>query len=308
MTICVAALTYKRPECLGRLLAAFECLEMPDDASVSILIVDNDPVRTAYDAVESAKCRYPALDIRYVVEVEPGIPAGRNRALDESLSLGADVLCFVDDDAWPDPLWLNSLIACYRESKAHLIFGPVRLYRPGGLRSLWKRFLAASIESRSRFLERFSEKESRRGRIARSGTGNWLGDLRWIARQEVRFDLSMRYTGGSDTAFRELARKKAARMVWCPKALVFEEIEEDRLSIRYQFKRARIQGMIAARFKRKIHPVIIRHPIGRIGVGIFLIVFPVFGLASFTLGLHQLGMGVGAIQFRRAPHSKLYSR
>ena len=306
--ICVAALTYKRPEGLERLLNAFAKLRLPESSTVSFIIVDNDPECSAREVVKAASDRLTKLKIRYVMESEPGIPAGRNRALDEALAYGADLLCFTDDDAWPDPNWLISLVDCQRKSRAVLVFGPQRFYRPAGLSSLWKRFIARSLEARSRFVERFCEKQAGRGRIATSGTYNWLGDLGWLSSQNIRFDPALRYSGGSDTAFRESVRKKDGRMAWCTKAVVFEEIPESRLSVKYQLHRSRVQGINAAQFDRPVHPAILRNPLGRIMTGVGLIILPILGFASFSLGLHQLGMGIGLLQARAGARADLYPR
>jgi len=308
LTICVAVLTYKRPKCLKRLLNALACLQIPEASLVHFLIVDNDPEGSARTVVEAANAWLSMPDNRYVVEPEPGIPAARNRALDEAHASGADILCFTDDDAWPHPDWLLRLVDCHRRSGAVLVFGPQRLRRPRDLKSPWKRFIARSLEARSRFVEHFAAKQARRGWIATSGTYNWLGDLHWINSNGLRFDRAMRYSGGSDTAFRETVREKGGTLAWCPKAAVYEEVTESRLSIKYQFHRARVQGMTAADFKRPIHPAILRHPIGRIMTGVGLIILPVLGFASFSLGLHQLGMGIGMLQARSGARADLYPR
>jgi cellulose synthase/poly-beta-1,6-N-acetylglucosamine synthase-like glycosyltransferase len=44
--------------------------------------------------------------VRYVLEPQPGLDIARNRALREATE---DIVAFVDDDAMPDPRWLESL-------------------------------------------------------------------------------------------------------------------------------------------------------------------------------------------------------
>ncbi len=306
--IYIAALTFHRPEGLARLLSAFSRLERPDNAEVRFLIVDNDAAGSARPIVEAARPQFGDSRLDYVIEPEPGIPVARNRALDEAISAGAELLCFTDDDAWPHPNWLVQLVDCYRKSGAVLVFGPQRLCRPPHLKSTWTRFIAHSLEARSRFVERFAEKESRRGRIATSGTYNWLGNLNWISKKKLRFNPEMQYSGGEDSEFREAVLARNGTMAWCSRAMVFEDIPEDRLSVRYQFRRARVHGMNAENIKRLVYPALLRHPIGRILAGIGLIILPVLGFASFSLGLHQLGMGVGMLQARWGGHPDLYRR
>lgn len=308
LKICVAVLTYNRPERLERLLNAMSQLRMPEAKEVRFVVVDNDPDCSGRAVVEAANHELPGIDIHYVVENEPGIPAGRNRALDEALSSGSDLLCFTDDDAWPHPTWLLHLVECYRKSGATLVFGPQRLRRPPKLNSRWKRLIARSLEARSRFVERYSEREARKGRIATSGTYNWLGDLHWIGSRGLRFDTAMRFSGGEDSAFREAVTAKGGVLAWCPDAVIYEEVPEGRLTITYQFHRAKVQGMNAAGFERPVYPRILRHPVGRIMVGVGLMVLPVLGFASFSLGLHQLGMGIGVLKAHRGVRGHLYPR
>ena len=100
--VIVAVLTYKRPEPLRTCLSAIQNLEVPAGHTVSILVIDNDPDRSAIDAADS----WRAISLRYplhlVHEPRRGIPTARNRALDEALAVGADLLCFLDDDEYPD--------------------------------------------------------------------------------------------------------------------------------------------------------------------------------------------------------------
>lgn len=298
--IYVAALTFHRPEGLARLLSALSLQERPDDAEVRFLIVDNDAAGSARPTVDAARPRFGPARLDYVIESEPGIPMGRNCALNEAIASGGDLLCFTDDDAWPDPRWLRTLVDCYRESGAVLVFGPHFLLPLAVTESLWKRFLARSLAAKSKFIARFAAWHGRRGRIVTSGTYNCLINLKWIQHHDVEFDPSFAKGGGEDSAFREVAAGKGAKLAWSPGAVVYEELPLERISLRYQFQRSRMQGINASALNRPGRPAILRHPIGRLLVGIGLIIVPVLGTASFSLGLHMVGMAVGIFQTKRA--------
>lgn len=302
----VTALTYRRPGTLARLLEAFRTLELPD-TPVRFLIVDNDPAASARATVEAAMTGFVGRRLDYVVETEAGIPAGRNRALQEAADADAELLCFVDDDAYPASSWLRELLACRRSSGATLLFGPVRYASPAGL-SVARRLFAASLVARGRFIERYSTARARRGQIVTSGTGNWMGDVRWITRHGLRFDPARTAGGGEDAAFRERARALGAALAWCPNAIVHEPLPRGRVSVRYQFRRAVAHGRIAAQLPRRPRLVILRHPAGRIVAGIALMLVPVLGLASFSLGLHMVGMGIGASRAEDGDASGPYAR
>ena len=115
----VAVLTYLRNAYLAELLPALVEQAGPaaGRARVRILVVDNDPAGGAERTVgEAAGAARPdgaaptdtAPEIVYVHEPEPGIVAGRNRALDESAH--EHLLVFIDDDELPRPGWLAALL------------------------------------------------------------------------------------------------------------------------------------------------------------------------------------------------------
>jgi succinoglycan biosynthesis protein ExoM len=118
-TILVAMLTYKRPDDLPEAVRAV--VEQLDDidGDASLLVVDNDPEASAMPAA----ARYDPERVRFVHEPEPGIPAGRNRALDESGD--ADALVFIDDDERPEPSWLRELVTTWARTGATAVVGPV---------------------------------------------------------------------------------------------------------------------------------------------------------------------------------------
>jgi len=307
-TICVAMLTFRRPSSLRRLLSILPQLELPSGSEVRFLVVDNDPEASARATVEEARQQLPGSVLDYVVETEPGIPAARNRALREAIQGGADVLCFVDDDAWPDRRWLVKLVGCYHATDAALVFGPNYFVVPATGVSCWQRLLGRSIGARSKFVARFAAHHGKKGRVVTSGTGNWLGDLRQIQAYRLEFDPRLRENGGSDTAFREELLRKGGKVAWCADAIMYEELPADRLGLAYQFHRSRMQGINAARFRRPVRPVVLRHPLGRLVVGLGLMAVPVLGWASPTLGLHMVGMAVGILQAGRGARSRLYPR
>lgn len=293
MRITVAALTHRRPQTLGVLLDAFTRVIPPAGIELRFLVVDNDAAASARAQVTAAATRLP-LD--YVVEPQPGVAAARNRALQVAVAGRADYLCFVDDDAYPAPDWLVALDACRRERPAVLTFGPVR-FVPAPTTNPWRRFVGASIAARGRFLERYSARRARHGQTVTSGTGNWMGDVRWLADHGIGFDSSFAH-GGEDAALREAVRARGGTFAFCPHAVVFESLPVERMTVRYQFDRGRAHGRQTARLGRRPHFVLVRHPLGRLLVGLLLTVIPLLGLASFALGIHQIGMAAGLSERR----------
>jgi len=95
----VAICTRERPDDLARTLTAV-CRLSP--APREVLVVDNAPTTARTRAVAE---RFPR--VRYTVEPAKGLNRARNRALREA---GGEVVAFTDDDAVPEPAWLQGLL------------------------------------------------------------------------------------------------------------------------------------------------------------------------------------------------------
>ena len=68
-----------------------------------VIVVDNRP---SSEATRDLVARWPG--VRYAREDRPGLNAARNRALEEA---DTEVVAFTDDDAVPEPGWLDALLA-----------------------------------------------------------------------------------------------------------------------------------------------------------------------------------------------------
>lgn len=101
-TATVAVCTRDRPEDVRRCLAALVKLT---GEGQEILVVDNCP---STDATRQIVNQYQS--IRYVREDRPGLNNARNRALREAKH---EVVVFADDDAAPDPGWLEAHLRNY---------------------------------------------------------------------------------------------------------------------------------------------------------------------------------------------------
>ena len=96
LSVVVAVATFRRPDCLARVLPQLVEQAASIDVDASVLVVDNDPEGGASGFVSG----FDSSAVRYVHEPRPGISAARNRALDESAT--ADALVFIDDDEEPE--------------------------------------------------------------------------------------------------------------------------------------------------------------------------------------------------------------
>ena len=122
--IVISACTYQRPQGLKELFASLKTIKIPDDVSLSIRIIDNEPVPAAKDLVDECAKDMPC-PVHYAHEKEGGISIARNRALVEAID--DDFLVFVDDDETVHEDWLTELWECQKCNQGQFVQGPVIL-------------------------------------------------------------------------------------------------------------------------------------------------------------------------------------
>lgn len=309
LRIAIAVLTYQRPDTLAQLLQAIAVLNPVPDAKTTLLVIDNDAEQSARELVSSIELS--SIDVKYVVELSKGIPIARNRALTEAEGLGADLLCFIDDDEYPAKDWLAKIVQTQRSTGAHLVGGPVRVAPAGSSLGWWKSCINTSLACRARRKEAKVARAALAGRKYTIVTNNWLADLRWLAVRNIRFDERHLYSGGSDTAFFRTCLRNGSKVAWSSAAIVYETILPERLSLIYQYRRGMAQSTNHFHMKteeRKTGSVVVTVGIAitRAALGVVLLVLPVYGRASPVSAMRSIGWGMGRLNALRGGRSNLY--
>jgi succinoglycan biosynthesis protein ExoM len=306
--LAIAILTYRRIEYLRLLLEKAAVLELPDDVDLVFLVIDNDPHSSAREVVSAASIPWR---IEYVHEPRRGIPVARNRALQEAGKLEANLLCFIDDDEYPHQLWLKKLISTWRESGAHLVGGPVEIAPVAVGATPWQRFVNASLAARMKHKNKKTAAAAANGRRFTIVTNNWLGDLAYIADEGLVFDEALLLTGGEDTKFYADARRRGARVAWTTDAVVYESMPPERLTLRYQLRRAAMQSMQNFRFSwpsitaAAVAQTALLVPL-RLLTGTLLMVVPIYGIASPVIAVRSIGWALGRVAALFGRSSTLY--
>ena len=285
--ICVAIITYRRPEMLQRLLMSLISLKQPPEFEVRFIVIDNDPVGSSRPLI--AKFDKHFSNISYILERQPGIPAARNRAMKESFVIGADLLAFIDDDEYPACDWLYEIVQHQRCTQAVLVGGPVINVRPPNDINLWQQILIKSISAHSKYMTNIYRKGANKGKLIKLATGNWLCDIQWTNRKNIHFDENVNNGRGSDTAFLEDVIRNGGLASWCSRAHVYEIVPKERLKVRKQFQRFKTFGLTKARIQRGSSPI----QALRMIVGVGLMIFPVLGIGSYMVGLQLFAVGIG---------------
>jgi GT2 family glycosyltransferase len=114
-TISVVIATYDRPDDLRRCLRALG--EQRTEQRFEVIVVDNHP---ASGITELVAAEFPFT--RYVTEARAGLSYARNSGI--RAATGEIVAC-TDDDALPDPNWLERLVVPFARSDVMVVTGNV---------------------------------------------------------------------------------------------------------------------------------------------------------------------------------------
>jgi succinoglycan biosynthesis protein ExoM len=224
-SIAVCALTFRRAS-IRTLLEAIGRLEPPPDATVRVVVVDNDATGSAREVVTQAAATLP-WPVAYAVEPTPGIATARNRAV--ATAGDVDLVAFIDDDEVPDPRWLAALVEVQRSAGADVVTGPIV---PTYERTPPTWMVDGGFFERRRFSSGTELDWARTGNvlIARSV----LGDAPF----DPKFDLS----GGEDTHFFMRIHLAGARIVWADDAVVTDLVPAERMNLRWLVQREYRRG------------------------------------------------------------------
>jgi succinoglycan biosynthesis protein ExoM len=236
VSVCIA--TYRRPESLARLLASLSRLKLAAEPTLEILIVDNDPQRSAAATARSlGEFPHP---VRWLEDPRPNIAHARNRAVD--LAEGR-WLAFIDDDEVADEHWLAAYWQRAAEAECDGWLGPV---------------LAPLEENVSGWLD--PETFYARPRYA---TGTLLGraSLRtsnafvrralFEGREGRRFDPAFGRCGGEDCELFGRMLYAGARFCWCDEAIVTEFVPAARYRLAWLGRRAFRGGVVHTRLEQR---------------------------------------------------------
>jgi succinoglycan biosynthesis protein ExoM len=226
--VCVC--TYKRPQCLKRLLEELDRQETNGRFSYSVIVVDNDRLRSAAPVV-SAFANSCAIPIRYCVETQQSIPLARNKAVENAYG---DYIAFIDDDEFPTKRWLLTLLAACEKYSVDGVLGPVRRHfdqRPPN----WL--------VKGNFYEREvyptgSVLDWRDGR-----TGNVLLKKHVFASYPEPFKPEFR--GSEDTDFFRRMIERGHKFIWSEEAVAYEVVPPLRWKRTFMLRRALLRGAVA---------------------------------------------------------------
>ncbi len=233
ISVCVC--TYKRPDFLRRELRALSAQQTGGLFTYSIVVADNDRLRSGAAVVEefekSASATQP-VSIRYCVEPRQNIALARNKAVENA---EGDFIAFLDDDEFPAQDWLLNL---FRACEQYQVDGVL-----GGVRRQFDETPPGWV-AKGEFYKRPLRPTGLPVRWTAGRTGNVLLRKTAFPPSEPAFRPEFRH--GEDQDFFRRAMDKGCRFIWCGEAITDEVIPPVRWKRSFMLRKALLRGSSAA--------------------------------------------------------------
>lgn len=279
MHISICICTYKRPGLLKRLLDELRGQETDGLFTYSIVVVDNDQLRSAEHVVADFEAT-SAIPIKYCVEPQQNIALARNRAV---ANASGDFFAFIDDDEFPVRQWLSAHLCALQEYGADGVLGPVR---PHFDQQPPKWIVEGGYHDRP---------EHRTGLVldwTMCRTGNVLLQSRLFG-QEAPFRPEC--LSGEDQDFFKRQIEKGRTFIWCNEAAAYEVVPPERWKRSFLVRRALFRGVFSLR-NHGFPPLRIFQSV--IAVPLYAVALPVgllLGQARFMKYVYQLSYHLGRL-------------
>lgn len=289
--LAVGIITCMRPKGLQKILESIAAQHVPEGHSVSAIVVDNDLTGENRKIVQQVGQK-TGMPIIFVEEPVRGIPAARNASVQAALDHDFDAMIFVDDDEETMTGWLTALLDLWHESNADIITGPVLGVLPEG---------SPHWATKSKIYDH-TFPLPRGTRMQAAYTGNTLTSRAVLQDLGPAFSMDFLHTGSSDLHYFSMAHHKGYEILWCPDALIHEDVPKTRISLKWQIKRGFRIGtgnsisQIMQQRKASTYLQAIVKGIARVGLGMGqLLLSPLAGWKHFIFGLKRIAVGVGNI-------------
>jgi succinoglycan biosynthesis protein ExoM len=207
-------------ECLQSILEQ----KVPASAELGILIVENN--RIALDSIQEIITRYQkttTFDIHHSIEINPGIPFARNRALTEAKNRDYSHLGFIDDDAFALNNWLEELTV--NMEGYDVVAGPQCAVFPDKTSNFYQK---AKIYNERVLPDQVD--------IRWAATNNILMSVAVLTRHDLCFNEALIH-GGEDKELFLRVSMNGGKLQWRANAIIKEHIVKKRLNIKWAVKR-----------------------------------------------------------------------
>ena len=227
--VIAAACTFHRNGPLESLLLRLAAHGERDHSSYSlgVVVVDDSADQLARPVVEQFADRFE-LGATYVHSGKRNISIARNRLIETAAERG-DWIAMTDDDCEPSDHWIASFLAVQAATGADVVTGT--LYRRAPENA------PAWIRTQP-FLDRDRFDTDDMARMDVAFTNNCFLRAAMIRKNpELRFRQDFGRIGGEDTVFFDQVARSGADMRFAKNAVMYENEDEERLTLGYQMRR-----------------------------------------------------------------------
>lgn len=321
----VGVCTRERPYMFKALLRELAKQKIPTGAEVTFIFVENDvdvSIAKTVNEFREALVAGGVANPKICIEPEPkeGIGYVRNRMLEIALHFNLDFLAVADDDEYPEnENWLDALFSDMHKRSLDIASGLTR-YEPMDREQLHSFPLIPRIIYKSlarQFLEREQRSIARyrRGDDARTHHrgSNVIYRLSFLRQNNIRFK-NLGLGRGEDQEIDCEIKKAGGKSGFVPRAIIYERVHDDRLTLRYQFQVQRANCIVNYGSRRlalsRKYPVIrgCTFVLARLitGTAAWLLV-PLTGGRTLLSATQSVGRLVGVVEGLLGAESKHYS-
>ncbi|MFQ5903112.1 MAG: glycosyltransferase [Candidatus Binatia bacterium] len=242
--------TYNRAQMVRSLLSSLEKVRIVKDTECEIVIVDNNSCDDTQDVVRDFKIKEP-LRLRYFVEKKQGSSHARNRGIREAKG---GIIAFLDDDETVDSEWMVAVGEAFERFQCVGVAGKVvpkwefpcpdwytqegryRIVGPTAGYNLGDAYKEYSMETLMPPTANLAVKREVFGKY-----GYFRTDKGPVGNQHD-------YSIGEDTEFCLRLVKAGERLIYSPRAIVYNVVHEDRVTKayckRFHFRYGRMQAQL----------------------------------------------------------------
>jgi succinoglycan biosynthesis protein ExoM len=230
VSVCIC--TYQRLSLLRRLLDALRNQDTQGAFTYSVVVVDNDKLRSA-EGVVSGFADASGIAIKYCVEPRQNIALARNMAIE---TVQGDYVAFIDDDEFPTNRWLLTLFEARERFGVDGALGPVKPH----FDSAPPRWVVEG-----RFYDRPSYPTGYVIDGSKGRTGNVLLKKQIFEALDPPF--RPEFLTGEDQDFFRRMIEKGHTFIWCHEAVAYEVVPPVRWSRGFMLRRALLRGATSLR-------------------------------------------------------------
>jgi succinoglycan biosynthesis protein ExoM len=232
VTVCIC--TFRRASLTSTLTSVANQV-LPDEIKCRVLVIDNDVARTAEASVAKFDASVSNIELEYLHAPSKNISIARNAALRACVTRW---LAFIDDDETAAANWIERLMADRNDVAA--VFGLSKAIYGHGTPE-WIKF--GDYHS--------NQPQPRRGIVDTGYTSNVLIDMNFVREHRLEFDETLGRTGAEDTDFFYAMYRHGGRLAYASDAVVYEEVSDNRKTLRWIIKRRQRVGQTFAKLQQR---------------------------------------------------------